>query len=118
MTADRDRVLQEPLRRNPFWVCLLVFGLLGVDGGLRFNRLLAQRHQLTQAELSQAVTIGQMSGALADLPGVEARLQKLSMELLQVATTNAAAAQIVREFNVQWTPGKANAAGTNAAPNP
>ena len=41
---------------------------------------------------------------LAQLPQIEAKLQALSFELIQVAKTNAAAAQIVREFSIQWTP--------------
>jgi hypothetical protein len=42
---------------------------------------------------------------------MEARLEALSLDLLQVAKTNAAAKQIVQDFNIQWTPGQ-------AAPNP
>jgi hypothetical protein len=123
MNADRDRALHEQLRRNPFWVCLLVFGVLAVDSGMRFSRLIAQRQQLSQMEIAQATTIGQMSDALAQLPTVEAKLQALSVDLLRMAGTNAAAARIAREFSIQWTPGKSNAsttnaAGTNAAVNP
>jgi hypothetical protein len=123
MSNDRDHALHEQLRRNPFWVCVLVFGVLAVDGGLRFSRLVAQRQQLSQMELTQATTIGQMHESLSQLPAIETKLQALSMDLLQMAGTNAAAAQIAREFNIQWTPGKitasaTNAVGTNAAAKP
>lgn len=120
---SNDATLREEVHRNPFWVCLLVFGVLAVDGGLRFSQLMAQRGRMSEAEQNQAATISQMSQELSQLPTVESKLQALSMDLLQVATTNAAAAQIVQEFNVQWTPGATttsatNAAATNAAKSP
>jgi hypothetical protein len=49
----------------------------------------------------------QNAGALAQARQLEARLESLSLELLQVAKTNAAAKQIVQDFNIQWNPGPA-----------
>jgi len=105
VNQDRERALLELTRRNPFWVCLLVFTLLAADYGFRFANSVQVRNQLDDAQTMQAQNIGRLSSALAQLPQIEARLQALSLDLLQVATTNAAAAQIVREFNIQWNPG-------------
>ena len=104
MNQDRDRALLELTQRSPFWVCLLVFALLAADTGFRLANSVAQRKQLDEAQLMQAQNVGRMSTTLAQLPQVEAKLQALSLDLFQAAKTNATAAQIVREFNIQWTP--------------
>jgi hypothetical protein len=104
VNLDRDRALLELTHRSPFWVCLLVFALLAVDAGFRLTNAVALRKQLDEAQLVQAQNIGRMSAALEQRPQVEAKLQALSLDLIQVAKTNAMAAQIVREFNIQWTP--------------
>lgn len=100
MNPDRDNRVAELSRRNPFWVCFTVFLLLAGDYGFRFVGLLDQRQQLTRASLLQA----QNAGALAQAQQMEARLEALSLELLQIARTNAAARSIVEEFNIQWNP--------------
>ena len=105
MNQDRDQALIELTRRNPFWVCLLVFALLAADTGFRLANSVQQRGQLDQAQLVQAQNVGRMSSTLSQLPQIEAKLQALSVDLFQVAKTNAMAAQIVREFNIQWNPG-------------
>jgi hypothetical protein len=88
-----------------------VFVLLGCDYGFRLVNLWDQREQLSQAVLMQA----QNAGALAQARQLEARLEALSLELLQVAKTNAAAKQIVQDFNIQWTPGPAASVPAPAA---
>ena len=103
MNADKQQSLLESSRRNPFWVCLVVFALLGCDYGYRLVNLLDQREQLNQAVLMQAQNVG----ALAQGRQLETRLESLSLELLQVAKTNSAAKQIVQDFNIQWSPGPA-----------
>jgi hypothetical protein len=107
MNTEKERALRELAQRNPFWVCFIVFLLLAGDYGYRMTNLLQQRTQLDQARLMQAQNVG----ALAQARQLEARLEALSLDLLQVAKTNAAAKQIVQDFNIQWTPGQ-------AAPNP
>ena len=94
----------ESSRRNPFWVCFVVFLLLACDYGYRFVNLLDQQEQLNQAVLMQA----QNAGSLAQARQLETRLEGLSLELLQVAKTNAAAKQIVQEFNIKFNPGPAS----------
>jgi len=111
MNADKQNTLTESSRRNPFWVCLAVFLLLACDYGFRLVNLLDQREQLNQAVLMQA----QNAGALRQSQQLEKRLEALSLELLQVAKTNAAARQIVREFNIQWTPSPAAPVSAPAA---
>jgi hypothetical protein len=106
MNADKHKTVTEAPRPNPFWVCFLVFLLLGCDYGFRLWNLWVQREQLNQAVLMQA----QNAGALAQARQLEARLQAFSVELLQVAKTNAAAKQIVQDFNIQWNPGPAASA--------
>ncbi|PYJ08933.1 MAG: hypothetical protein DME25_00075, partial [Verrucomicrobia bacterium] len=69
------------------------------------------RSQLHQAELMQA----QNAGALAQAQRLEGQLEALSLDLLQLAKTNAAAKQIVQDFNIQWNPGPAAAAPVRPA---
>ncbi len=103
MNPDKEKMLAELSRRNPFWVCFLVFLLLACDYGFRLVNLLEQRDQLNRATLMQA----QNAGGLAQAQQLERRLEGLSLDLLQLAKTNAAAKQIVQQFNIQWTPGPA-----------
>ena len=101
MSADKGKAGPEVSRRNPFWVCLVVFLLLACDYGYRLVNLVDQRDQLSQAALMQAQNIG----TLAQARQLETRLEALSVELIQVAKTNVAARQIVQDFNIQWNPG-------------
>ena len=105
MTPDKDNRSAQLSSYNPFWVCFTVFLLLAGDYGFRFAGLLDQRQQLTRAALLQA----QNAGALAQAEQMEARLEALSLDLLQVARTNAAAKTVVEEFNIQWNPKSAGA---------
>ena len=114
MSHDKEKRLAEASSHNPFWVCFVVFLLLACDYGFRLMSLLNQREQLNQAALVQA----QNQGALAQARQLERRLETLSLELLQVAKTNAAAQQIVQEFNIQWTPGPAAPVPAPAPSNP
>ena len=116
MNPDRERALIELTHRNPFWPCVVVFSLLAVDGGFRLAHSIQQRRQLDDAERVQLQNIGQMQTILVQLPQIESRLQALSMDLIQVARTNAAADQIVREFNIQWSPGPDALASPSALP--
>src|SRR5207249_4100244 len=88
----------------PFWICLILFLVLAGDYGFRMANLFQMRQQLSQTQLMQA----QNSGVLAQAQQIERRLEGLSLELLQVARTNATANQIVRDFNIQWNPGPAS----------
>ncbi len=101
MSVDKQRAVLEASRWNPFWVCFVVFLLLACDYGYRLANLVGQRDQLNQALLMQT----QNAGSLAQARQLETRLEALSLELLQVAKTNAAAKQVVQEFNIQWNPG-------------
>ena len=113
MNPDKQKTLAELSRRSPFGICLVVFLLLACDYGFRLVGLWNQREQLNQALLTQV----QNAGALTQAQQVERRLESLSLDLLQLAQTNAAAKQIVREFNIQWTPGPAAAVSPPAAGN-
>jgi hypothetical protein len=118
VNQDREHSVPEAGHRNPFWVCLVVFLALTVDGGFRFSRLLEQRRQLGQMQLAQAVNLGRISPALAQAQQLETKLQAVSLDLIRVARTNTPAAQLVREFNIQFTSGadaSATTASTNAA---
>ena len=114
MNTEREKTLIEMARRSPFWVCFAVFLILGCDNGFRLVSLLEQRNQLDQARLMQA----QNAGALAQAQQLEARLESLSLELLQIARTNATAKQIVQDFNIQWTPSPGSSAAVPAAGTP
>lgn len=114
MTADHERAPLEATRRSPFWICLVVFAALAVDAGFRLAKVLDQRQQLERARLNQAVTVGRLSNALAQTPQLEAKLQAISVDLIQLGRTNATAAQLIREFNIAWTPGKETAAPTSS----
>lgn len=120
MNPDRERALIELSRRNPFWVCLLVFALLAADSGFRLADAVEQRQQLDRAELVQAQNTGRLAETLANLPQIEAKLQALSLDLIRIAATNGTALRIVHEFNIQYNPGpeelRASAALPAAAP--
>jgi hypothetical protein len=111
MNADKPKTSAETSQRNPFWVCFVVFLLLACDYGYRLASLWEQRTQLSQAQLMQAQNVT----TLAQGRQLEMRLEALSVELLQVAKTNAAAKQIVQDFNIQWNPGPAASAPAPAA---
>jgi hypothetical protein len=100
MNPDKQKALAELSRWSPFGICLVVFLLLACDYGFRMAGLWDQREQLTQTLLTQAQNVG----TLAQAQQLERRLEALSLDLLQLAKTNAAAKQIVQEFNIQWTP--------------
>lgn len=111
MNTDKQKTLMEQPRRNPFWACLIVFVLLACDYGFRLVSLWDQREQLSQAWIMQT----QNTGTLKQAQQLEARLESLSLELLQVAKTNATAKQIVQDFNIQWTPPSAAASASAPA---
>lgn len=117
MNADRERALPEPSRRNPFWICLVVFAALAVDAGFRLAKALDQRPQLDRARLNQTAITNRIANAFAQMPKLEAKLQAVSVDLVQLGRTNAIAAQLIREFNISWTPGTENTTltGTNPA---
>jgi hypothetical protein len=118
MNPEKEKALATAARRNPFWACMAVFLVLSLEGGLRTSDLLKQRSQLAAARVTQAETAGQMSQVMAQMPELESRLQPFTLELLQLAQTNAAARQIVQEFNIQWTPGSTNETLPATKPNP
>lgn len=107
MNQDRERALLELVRRNPFWVCLLVFAALAADSGFRLFNTIRQRQQLDDARIVQAQNAGRMREVIDQAPRLEAKLQALSLDLLQVARTNPTAAQIVQDFKIEWNPGPA-----------
>ena len=113
MNIEKGKSMQELAQSNPFWVCFIVFLLLACDYGFRMYNLLQQRTQLDNARIMQA----QNAGALAQARQLEARLEGLSLDLLQVAKTNTAARKIVQDFNIQWNPGPA-APSPAQAPSP
>ena len=110
MNPDKEKRLESLTRYNPFWVCFLVFLLLAGDYGFRLVNLLNQREQLNQTLLMQSQNLG----VLAQARQLEARLEGFSLELIQVSKTNAAAKQIVQEFNIQWTPSATPPSGAMA----
>jgi hypothetical protein len=103
MNAEKEKAFFELARRNSFWICLIVFLALATDQVFRLLTQMDQRDQLKQAQMMQA----QNAGALNEAGKLETRLQALSLDLLQVAATNAVAKQIVQDFNIQWNPGPA-----------
>jgi hypothetical protein len=113
MTTERERTLTELTRRTPFWACFIVFLLLACNHGFGLLNLIEQRQQLDRTRLLQA----QNRNTLLEAERLEARLQALSLDLLQVASSNLSAKQIVKEFNIQWHPGPASAS-VAPAPNP
>jgi hypothetical protein len=114
MNSDKEKTLFELAQRNPYWVCIIVFLALAADQGFRLATQLDQRHQLTEAEKMQT----QNMGVLYEAQKLEVRLQNLSLDLLQMASTNSRAKQIVQDFNIQWNPGTAQPAATAPAQPP
>jgi hypothetical protein len=121
MNADKERALVELTQRSPFWICLVVFLALACDHGFRLVTQFDQQTQLKdqRVQLEQAKTMqDQNQAVLYDAQQLEARLQSLSLDLLQIAKTNAPARQIVQDFNIQWNPGPAAAPAQTNAPTP
>ena len=100
MNPQKERQLKELAGRNPFWIVLIVFIALAWDYGMRISNQMQQRRQLTHTQSLYS----QNADAIAQAQRLEPRLQALSLDLLQLAKTNAAASQIVREFNIEWNP--------------
>lgn len=109
MNDERSCTPRESTTRNPFWVCLVVFVALAVDGGFRLAKARQQRQQLERARLNQAAAAKQMADTLAQLPKLETKLQAVSADLIHLGRTNPTAAQLIREFNITWTTGKETA---------
>jgi hypothetical protein len=104
---------------NPFWVCLLVFLALAVDASFRLAKAWEQRGHLQQARVTQKANVERAANALAQTDKLEIKLQAVSIDLLQLGRTNATAAQLIREFNISWTPGTETAAPASlSATNP
>ncbi|PWU10560.1 MAG: hypothetical protein C5B50_25155 [Verrucomicrobia bacterium] len=107
MNSDEKRTLSEALRRNPFWICLIVFSLLAVERGVTLMRMLDVRQQLEQATLAQA----RKQGAVYQTQQLDSRVNAFGFELIQMGRTNATAQKIVQDLGIQWSgPGPAGAA--------
>lgn len=104
MNTFPARTPETVTRYSPFWACLLVFALVGADAAFRLVASARQRKQLDALMLQQQQEIGRLRPLLQSLNEVETRLQNLSLELLHMSQTNTTAAQIVRDFGIQWTP--------------
>ena len=100
MNAEKEKALMDLARRNPFWVCFIVFLLLACNHGFGLVNLVRQRQNLDQTRYLQVQNLKDLDQARK----LEDRLKALSIELLQIAKTNSAAKQIVQEFNIQWNP--------------
>ena len=100
MNPEKERTAKGPAPQSPFRICFIIFLLLAGDYGFRLFSLVQQRTQLDQARILQA----ENTNVLVQARQLEARLQSLSLELLQMAKTNSAASKIVQDFNIQWTP--------------
>ena len=100
MNAEKEKALFELARRNPYWICLVVFLALAAEQVIRLQAQLAQRDQLNQAKLIQTQNVS----TLYEAQQLETRLQSVSLDLLQLAKTNPVAKQIVTDFNIQWNP--------------
>lgn len=103
MNAEARKTIGELNRRTPFWACLAVFLVLGCEHGMRLMNLVEQRQQLERTHLLQE----QNQEKLLQSEQLGTRLQNLSLDLLQISKTNAAAQQIVRDFGIRWTPDSA-----------
>lgn len=112
MSTEKEKALQARLHRSPFWVCLAVFLALTVDAGLRISEQWEARRQIRVMHHGQEGS----SARLAESRRIEAALQRLSVDLVQIGRTNAAAADIVSEFNIQWSGAPASPTATPPAP--
>ena len=109
MTPETEKALRESSKRHPFWICSVVFLLLACYFSMGLVNLVDQRKQLTNASVLQEQNLS----SLEDAKRLETRLEALSVELLQIARTNATAKQIVQDFNIQWNPAALPAPSTS-----
>lgn len=83
-----------------FWILLILFLALGADYGFRLYDLRQQHALLTQFQTQQK----QNFDKIPQMQETAKKVYALSVELVQIASTNAAAEQIVKESGIPYTP--------------
>ena len=107
--AGRHEFREAP-RPHLFWILLIMFLALGTDYGFKLADLEQQHTLLTQFQTQQ----NQNFNKIPQMQETANKVHALLVELAQIAPTNAAAEQIVKEYGIQLK-SPPSAAPTNAA---
>ena len=83
-----------------FWILLILFLALGTDYGFRLADLRQQHTFLTQFQTQQK----QNFDKIPQMQETARKVYALSVELVQIAPTNAVVEQIVMESGIPYTP--------------
>lgn len=83
-----------------FWILLILFLALGTDYGFRLADIRQQHTLLTQLQTQQKQNLDK----IGQMQETAKKVYALSVELAQIAPTNAAAEQIVKELGIPYTP--------------
>ncbi len=83
-----------------FWILLILFLALGTDYAFRLVDLRQQHALLTQFQTQQK----QSFAKIAQMKETARKVYALSVELAQIAPTNAVVEQIVMESGIPYTP--------------
>ena len=86
-------------RYSPFWPITIVFVALMIGYSIQLGGLFNQRQQIQKTEIS-------LTGLLPQAQAVNATLQKVSQELIELSATSVPAKQIVNDFNIRINPRK------------
>ena len=92
-----------------FWILLILFLALGTDYAFRLADLRQQHTLLTQFQTQQK----QNFDKIAQMQETARKVYALSVELAQIAPTNAVVEQIVMESGIPYTPPPTAPVSTN-----
>ena len=101
---------REPPRPHLFWILLIMFLALGADYGFKLADLEQQHTLLGQFQTQQ----NQNFNKIPQMQETANKVHALLVELAQIAPTNGAAEQIVKEYGIQLK-SPPSAMPTNAA---
>lgn len=91
---EHGQPIAAPSAYSPFGAIVLVFLALVIGYSIQLGSLWNQYQQNKQAQTALVEMLPQVKA-------VNAKLQKVSQELIQMSATSAPAKQIVAEFNIQ-----------------
>ena len=99
-SATGRHEFREAPKPHLFWILLVLFLALGTDYGFRLADLKQQHTLLTQLQTQQKQNLDK----IPQMKDMAQKVYALSLELAQIAPTNAAAEQIVKEAKIPYTP--------------
>ena len=110
---EKSAAVRHEFRGAPgphlFWTLLILFLALGTDYAFRLVDIRQQHSLLTQFQKQQS----QNFDKIAQMQETARKVYELSVELVQIAPTNAVVEQIVMESGIPYTPPPTGLVSTN-----